>query len=672
VGVNPDPVRVLRWSKPDDLLEREWLVTNGLGGYAFGTVAGTPIRGYHAALIAARPPPLGRQILLAHLGQRVQFGTSEFDLAPLELSSRSPTLPTLEGEGALDFRLELGLPIWRHRFASTTAIERRVCCPHGSNAVIWRYESLDASSVCTLVLRPYFHVRPQDSSVGSPLAAVDSCSASERELLVRMAGQGVRLALQGGRARWNAEALSLADVRYREELVRGYPGEGPLWSPGEWTVELEPNDAPVHLFVAEESEVTPNDLAAAMESERKRRRALIAAAPEPLRTSTAAELLLAADAFLVKPAYRQTSATSQTIIAGYPWFTDWGRDTMISLEGLTLLSGRASLAREILLAFAAHVRDGLVPNLFPEGSSDGLYNTADATLWFFHAASRYFELTGDRDVIRALLPTFIDVIWRHHAGTRFGIGVDPSDGLLRQGEAGYQLTWMDAKVGDRVITPRRGKAVEINALWYQALRLMQEWCAGEGSSLASSRYRAMAERVQRTFNERFWNAERSMLFDVVDAEGGGNDDACRPNQLLAISLPHPVLDPSRRSAVFEAVRSRLETPFGLRSLEPGRADYRGRYFGDLVSRDEAYHQGTVWAFWIGPLTDAHLALFPSDREGARARLAPPLEHLGDAGVGSVSEIFDGDAPFAPRGTPAQAWSVAELLRALWLTRPDSG
>jgi predicted glycogen debranching enzyme len=299
--------------------------------------------------------------------------------------------------------------------------------------------------------------------------------------------------------------------------------------------------------------------------------------------------------------------------------------------------------------------------MFPEGENSGLYHTADATLWFFHAVDRYLAASHDRATLHHLLPTFVDIAEHHLAGTRFGIRVDPADALLTQGAEGYQLTWMDAKVDDWVVTPRRGKAVEINALWYSALCLLSRWLQEEGDRAASDKYKLLADRCQASFNRRFWNPSTNQLFDVVDGERG-DDPACRPNQLLAISLPYAVLAPDKWEPVVAAVRERLLTPVGLRSLAPGHPDYRAKYYGDLRARDAAYHQGTVWGWLIGPYVDAYLKLHPGELEGARKALHGFLPHLDEACVGSVSEIFDADAPFTPRGCIAQAWSVAELLR----------
>ncbi|MBV8879916.1 MAG: glycogen debranching protein, partial [Planctomycetaceae bacterium] len=344
--------------------------------------------------------------------------------------------------------------------------------------------------------------------------------------------------------------------------------------------------------------------------------------------------------------------------------------TMISLEGLTLRTGRHREAASMLSTFAHYVRDGLIPNQFPEGESQGIYNTADATLWFIHAIDAYGRATQDRTLVRNLLPTLTQIVECHRRGTRYGIHVDPSDGLLAQGEKGYALTWMDAKMGDWVVTPRRGKAVEINALWYNALRVLATWHAEEGEAARAGEFGQEAERVYASFNRRFWNEAAGYLYDVLDGEGGP-DPSLRPNQLFALSLPHAVLAPDRWAAVLQAVVEHLVTPVGLRSLSPKAPGYCARYDGDLRLRDGAYHQGTVWAWLVGPLVDAWLRVHPADLAGARRFLEGFSDHLSEGSVGSISEIFDAEPPHFPRGCVAQAWSVAEVLRAWVRTEPRS-
>jgi predicted glycogen debranching enzyme len=391
----------------------------------------------------------------------------------------------------------------------------------------------------------------------------------------------------------------------------------------------------------------------------------------------ARHLTLAADQFIVAAVSRAADVAQahaagdqpRTVIAGYHWFTDWGRDTMISLEGLTLATGRWEEARHILRTFSRHVRDGLIPNLFPEGEREGVYHTADATLWFFHALDRYTAWTNDRETVRALLPTIGEIIAHHLRGTRFGIGVDPDDGLLQQGAEGYQLTWMDAKVGDWVVTPRRGKAVEINALWYNALRVYSKWLA----ELAEDRSQAEqidrhAELARNSFNHRFWDEARQCLYDVVDGPAG-NDASLRPNQLFAIALPHPILDRARWEGVMKICMETLLTPMGLRSLAPGEPNYVPVYDGDLRARDAAYHQGTVWGWLVGPLVDSWLKTHPDDRNTVRAFLEGFVANLHEACIGTMNEIFDAEAPYTPRGCVAQAWTVAEVLRCWQKTSP---
>ncbi len=337
---------------------------------------------------------------------------------------------------------------------------------------------------------------------------------------------------------------------------------------------------------------------------------------------------------------------------------------MISLEGLTLTTGRWLEAGYILRTFAYYIRDGLIPNMFPDGAKQGLYHTADATLWFFHALARYTEITSDRATLKLLLPALIEIVEEHLRGTKFNIHVDPSDGLLAQGEEGYQLTWMDAKIGDWVVTPRRGKAVEINALWYNALELLAEWLQRTGSAAVAQHYEEHAQRARISFNQRFWFADGGYLYDIVDCKGDKetHDVSCRPNQLFAISLDHPVLDQERWKSVVDVVQNKLLTPLGLRSLSPDDPEYKPIYSGDLRSRDGAYHQGTVWAWLIGPFVDAWLKVHPNDKRGARKFLETFPIHLSDNGLGTISEVFDANEPYLAGGCIAQAWSVAEVLR----------
>jgi glycogen debranching enzyme len=643
-----------------EALAREWLVTNGLGGYASGTIGGVPTRRYHALLVAGLPPPFGRRVLLVDLVAEVT----------LPGGKRVPLCDS-DGGALCDFRLEDGLPIWRY-VHEAFELEKRIVMPHAQNTVHIVYRLLGGADRLALDFAVVVHNRSHDAPVDSPLPApfVLAPTAWGHEISADDLPQ-LRLRVLGRDARLEERRRDLPEITYAWEKARGYEPCGTPWAIGEAAAVVAANE-PVAVIASTETwdVVTALEPAAAVQTEHERRTRLLGAAVPAAGAGFGSELVLAADQFIVKPVSRSADAArsaaagaeGRTVIAGYHWFTDWGRDTMISLEGLTLITGREAEAANVLRNFAQSLRDGLLPNLFPEGEREGLYHTADATLWLFHAIDRYLAKTNDRSLLEALLPALVDVAEHHLRGTRFGIGVDDSDCLLSQGEEGYQLTWMDAKVGDWVVTPRRGKTVEINALWYNALSLLVGWLRETGDGASVERWAAVARRTRESFNKRFWNEATGCLYDVVDGERG-DDAACRPNQVFAISLPHAVLDQSRWQSMLDVVRAKLLTPFGLRSLSPGSRDYQPRYDGDLHARDAAYHQGTVWAWLVGPFVDAWLKAHPEDRDTARGFLDAFPEHLSDACVGSISEIFDAETPYAPRGCIAQAWSVAEVLRA---------
>jgi len=639
---------------------REWLTTNGLGGYASGTVSGPATRRYHGLLIAALPEPFGRTVMLSRLAERVRFaGGRELDL----------------GDYLDEFRLENGLPIWRYTVEGAL-IEKRVFMPYRQNTVLVLFDLRSGDHQIELTLTAAIHFRAQEAAVDEPLGGPYEITSAEQGFL------GFEVSLKGSplpplRLRVHGEAAFVLDVKtienvlYPVEESRGYPARGQVWSPGRFSVKLSSTTGATVIGSIESPEtiaaLPPAEL---LELELHRRRRLLAIAVAEARTEVGAELVLAADQFIVTPAGRSEEKARahasgddvKTVIAGYHWFTDWGRDTMIGLEGLTLVTGRHAEAAFILRTFGHFVRGGLIPNLFPEGRKEGLYHTADATLWFFHAIDRYVHWSNERLTLTFLYPTLKRIVDCHIGGTDFGIHVDPNDGLLSQGAPGYQLTWMDAKVDGWVVTPRHGKAVEINALWYNALRLMEQWAIEEGDEAGRREYADRTKQVFDSFNRRFWYAAGGHLYDVIDGEEG-DDPKCRPNQIFAISLPHPVLVRDRWESVLHTIRSRLLTPFGLRSLAPDDPDFKPRYFGDLKARDAAYHQGTVWPWLAGPFVDAWLRVYPDDDAGARVALDDFVRHLDDACIGSISEIFDGDLPFTPRGCIAQGWSVAEVLRA---------
>ena len=653
-----------------EILRREWLLTNGLGGYASGTICGMVTRRYHGLLIAALPAPFGRVVMLNHLAEFLRMPDGRCVLIGGEEPGRADDR-TQVVHYVREFRLENGLPIWVFEAEGFT-IEKRLLLLHGQNTLHATYRLLSGQDSARLELRPSVHFRGHEQDIGAPLG--EGCSLLIREHRYEISApelpHPLRLTMHGGHAHFIHEGGRVREIVYQAEADRGYHSRGALWSPGVFQVELRQNRAATLIASTEDwPAILALDPETAVASDLERRQRLIAAAYPSARTGSAAELVLAADQFIIQPAGRVEDAARakaagddvRTVIAGYHWFTDWGRDTMISLEGLTLTTGRQIEAGWILRTFAHYIRDGLIPNLFPEGKCEGLYHTADATLWFFHAIDRYLTATNDRTLLPLLLPKLVEIVDLHLRGTRFGIAVDPADGLLRQGAEGYQLTWMDAKVDGWVVTPRREKAVEINALWHNALCLLESWLREERGEEAARPYAEHAARARESFNRRFWSAERGYLLDVVDGEHG-DDAACRPNQLFAISLRHAVLDEAHWSAVIEKVRAELLMPVGLRSLSPSHPDFKARYFGDLRARDAAYHQGAVWAWLIGPFIDAWLRVHPEDRAGARAWLEGLTAHLDRACVGSINEIFDAEEPYTPRGCIAQAWSVAEALR----------
>ncbi len=672
--MRPIPVRTLDANAQRHVLQQQWLVTNGLGGYASATVAGALSWRYHGLLVAALPAPLGRVVMLNHVleafetpdGARRVFGGA----APGTEDAPEGT-PCLE-----EFHLDHHLPVWRYRWGDIV-LEKRILMPHLQNTVHLQYTLLTGPANCRLRLTPAVHFREFESSVATrpPSGYRVELTGTRFEIHAPHPFPPLRLLLDAPSAEFTYDCGVTRPAFYERDAARGYEAQGELWMPGHFSLEIPPERTVTLIASTEEWHIASAlEPAAALATEIQRRQRLLRVARQEHGPSMAADLVLAADQFIISPVGRVADGARarasgdelRSVIAGYHWFTDWGRDTMISLEGLTMVTRRYQEAAWILRTFAHYVRDGLLPNMFPEGRNDGLYHTADATLWFFHAVHRYVQHSGDRETLRTLLPTLREIIEAHLRGTRFGIRVDPEDGLLRQGEPGYQLTWMDAKVGDWVVTPRRGKAVEINALWYNALRLMAGWLRHEEQATAAAVLDEHADRAQAAFNRRFWNAATSCLFDVIDGEQG-DDPAIRPNQVLAIALAHPVLTRERWAETMRVVEEKLLTPMGLRSLSPDHPDYKRTYTGDLRSRDAAYHQGTVWAWLIGPFIDAWLKVNEDDRRGAHRFLEGFASHLQEGCIGSISEVFDAEPPFSERGCIAQAWSVAEVLRCLVAT-----
>jgi predicted glycogen debranching enzyme len=639
---------------------REWLVTNGLGGFAAGTIADANTRRYHGLLIAALKPPLGRTLMLAKLDATAHYFGVDYPLSSNEFA-----------EGSIDphgyrhierFRLEGGLPVWEFAFGDAL-IEKRIMMPHGENATLVRFRVLRASSDLRLTLRPLCTHRDYHSHTRGGwdfrTSAMDhgfriGAFEGAQPYFVRVSGTAEVLPAPGWY--WS--------FRHRVEAERGLDATEDLYSPGSFAIELSDGDA-VTVAIS----TAPNastDFDGALTKELARRQLLIDGAPQPIDDPWVQQLVVAADQFIV--ARRSDDASfGRTVIAGYPWFGDWGRDTMIAVPGLTLTTGRYEIAKDILLTFAKYIDQGMLPNRFPDSGEEPEYNTVDATLWYLNAVDAYTRRSGELDLAKELFDALVDIVEWHRRGTRYGIHMDPDDGLLWAGEAGVQLTWMDAKVGDWVVTPRIGKAVEINALWHNALACIAGLATRLGRKAAAAQLATAAEQVAKGFS-RFWNEEQDCLYDVIDgpvgsgkAVGRRDNASMRPNQIFAVSLPHSPLDAVRQRAVVDTCARELVTSHGLRSLAPGSGEYIGHYGGGQVERDGAYHQGTVWAWLLGPFAEAHFRVY-RDAERARSFLLPLAGHLREACVGSISEIFDGDAPHPARGCFAQAWSVSETLR----------
>ncbi|MCW5798651.1 MAG: glycogen debranching enzyme family protein [Nitrospira sp.] len=653
-------------------LAREWLVTNGLGGYASQSLLCVPTRRYHGLFVPDLPAPWGRTVIMPRFDDEVLVDGDAVLLSGAEFSDgrlESDLLPVFDG-----FSRERQTPVWRIRLKGRR-LEKRVIMPYGHNSVYVEYRLLEGDPV-GLRLRPFVTFRMLDARLHDakrspfPLTVLNG----RYDMHLCEGAPSLKLCLRPQGGRFVADYELSIDVSYRVDRDRGSEHIETLASPGYFTADLTPDRPLAFVASTEPWELLEFEPEAIFEAEAKRVNKLLSQREPEQDDDIEGWLTLAADQFVITPGSRleeqalarASGNEARTIIAGYHWFTDWGRDTMISLEGLTLCTGRHQEARSILRTFANYVKEGLIPNLFPEGERMGLYHTADATLWYFHAIDRYYRVTNDRETLLILLPVLQSVLEHHVRGTHFGIGVDAKDGLLRASAEGYQLTWMDALVDGWVVTPRRGKPVEIQALWYNALRCMEEWEILTGQT--TSHWSDLAEQVQRSFNERFWVEAEDYLYDVIDGERG-DDTAFRPNQVLSIALPHPVLQEDRWRKVVDLAAERLLTPVGLRSLSRDHPDYKPMYFGDLRARDAAYHQGTVWAWLIGPFIDAWLKVY-KDKAKARSMLDGFRSHLLDDGIGTVSEIFDAEPPYHPRGCIAQAWSVAEVLRAYRNTRVE--
>ncbi|MGA8534412.1 MAG: amylo-alpha-1,6-glucosidase [Candidatus Tumulicola sp.] len=632
---------------------REWLVTNGLGSFGSGTIAGTLTRRYHGLLIAAFRPPVERMLLVTKIDEVVRYRDADYSLSANRWKNDdvSPQgFTTIER-----FYLDGTAPVWEYALADAL-LEKRIWMEWGANVTYVRYRALRSAAPLELSLRAFVNYRSFHGNT----------HAGDWHVGVRSEGHGLRVdAVSGGRPFWmvaDGGTFEIENVWYRDfvlsqESQRGLDDRDDHLAAGSLHATLAPEGALTIAAADAALDDFSSDDAHRRRVEREAGVVHAYAAGDASVEPWIEQCALAADQFVVAhPVAADQRALS--VIAGYHWFGDWGRDTMIALPGLTLATGRPEIAKTILTTFSGFVDGGMLPNFFPDGGETPQYNTVDASLWYVEAAARYADATGDLATVRILWPSLQDVIAHYRAGTRYGIHMD-TDGLIVAAAPGVQLTWMDAKIGDWVVTPRMGKPVEIGGLWYNALMRMQRLATQLGDS-AASEYEQLARLAQSGF-ERFWNESAAYCYDVLDGPGG-NDATLRPNQLIPAALPHSPLDDAHRRAVVEACGAQLLTSNGMRSLAPSDPHFIGRYEGGPQDRDAAYHQGTAWTWLLGAFAIAHARVY-GDVAVARSFLRPLHDALFDAGLGSIGEIADGTAPFMPRGAIAQAWSVAELLRA---------
>ncbi len=638
-------------------LDCEWMVTYGIGGYGMGSMLGARTRHYHGLLVAALEPPTGRQVLVAQMIECVTLSNGKTEHLHVQEWGGGATDP--RGDLLLEsFALEGAIPTWRYKIGNAK-LEKRLWMKHGENTTFISY-TLTAGNAVMLELKPLCTHR--DHHAGTKAGEAPRVDALHDGLELRFlnnepyfirANTGEHFA---GGDWWFNEFL-------RVEAERGFDASEDLYRAGGFVATLEPGQT-LALALSTEASTHATTWQDELKAECARTNTLLERAKATREPAWVRQLVIAADQFVVARNDQQ-SADGHTVIAGYPWFGDWGRDTMIALPGLALATGRPELASSLLRTFGRFVDRGMIPNRFPDAGETPEYNTVDATLWYIHALREYVQTTGDETLVDELWGTLEAMVRWHINGTRYGIQMDPNDGLLRAGEPGVQLTWMDAKIGDWVVTPRTGKPVEINALWYSALRTLEGWV---GPRKATHNYRALADRVMDSFS-RYWNKSTNYLYDVLDGPDG-DDPSIRPNAVIAASLEPSPLENRWRKAIVDTASEKLLTPYGLRSLAPDDTRYAPRYLGSPLERDAVYHQGTVWPWLIGPFVEAHLRAYGNPL-AARGFLEPIAEHLTRGGLGSVSEILDGDAPHAPRGCPWQAWSVAEILRARKLTASRS-
>jgi predicted glycogen debranching enzyme len=639
---------------------REWLVTNGLGGYGFGTVAGDQTRCYHGLLVAALEPPLRRTLLVAKPDETARYASQEFALFTNRWADGTVSP---EGYRNIDrFHLEGTTPVWTFALADAL-LEKRIFMQAGENTTYVLYRLVRAGAPVELSIKVLADYGDEHCVTVGQMQPM-KVTAVERGLQIVARDGATPFFIKSDSATAQPAGEWYRNFDLATERARGLPDRTDHFFAGEFSVTLAPGGS--LTIVASTVAAASLNGEEAFAKRQHETQALLdrlfwanggaADAPSP----AVQQLALAADQFVAARPI-EGAPDAKTVLAGYPWFSDWGRDTMVALPGLCLVTGRPWLARNILRTFSRFVSEGMLPNEFPRAGAAPMYNSVDAALWYFEAVRQYFEATSDVGLLNELFPVLDGILQAHVRGTRYRIRVDPADGLLFAGEPGVQLTWMDARVRGHEVTPRIGKPVEVNALWLNAAASMARFARTLGRE--GARYETVVQNARAGF-AKFWNAEKNFCFDVLDAPGspGGKDVVLRPNQIFAVSLPETALAPEQQRAVVDVCARELLTSFGLRSLARGEPGYHARYAGSSEERDGAYHQGTVWGWLLGPFALAHLRVY-QDPGVAMSFLEPMLGHIRAAGLGTASEIFDGDPPFAPNGCVAQAWTVGETLRA---------
>ena len=623
----------------------EYVEANGLGGFASGTMSGAHSRKYHGLLVASLKPPVQRVVVVSKIDETISLNNEYFDLG----CNQFPGALHPQGFQFLHSYSRALFPEWIYTVKGVT-IKKTIAAVYGQNTTLVLYEVLSAPGKFQFLLKPFYASRDMHHTAH---ANDHICQhyIFQKGTLQTMNYQGCpEFFISVPRSQFIDQPSWYHNFEFRQEQERGMDFQEDLYTHGHFEVTLRQGSRLGVIVSIENHE--GKDAFKLLREEKKRRVSLL----KPFNYHPSLQrLALSADQFIVK------RDELNTIIAGYPWFTDWGRDTMISLPGLCLITGKVKEAKRILQKFSEYVSNGMIPNRFPDHGEEPEYNTVDATLWYFNALYKYYKSTSDKLFIKSLIPQLREIIDWHYKGTRFGIKVDPEDELLYAGQEGVQLTWMDAKIGDWVVTPRRGKAVEINALWYNAICVMRYFLRELNYPADAEFFEHKELLIKKNFNLAFWNEKTHSLYDYI--EGDHRSEDIRPNQVYSMSLTFPVLDHNRAHSVMSVVREHLFTPYGLRSLSPAHSAYRACYVGNPFERDSIYHQGPVWSHLMGAYIDA---LFYTNGEYA-SRLAREIienmfNHLDDAGLGSISEIFDAEPPFTPRGCISQAWSVAEILR----------